>query len=179
MRLPDNPLINRLLIALATTILVVWFYPHARLHQYLYEQDRPLNYNQLIAPFDIPFNPDSMTVQSIRDTLQKNFIPIYSEYPAVVDSIVNELPSGAYKSRVASIIRHEYARGVVDQAVMGDIRDGKLPKIRILRRNILSEQSTAGLTSTKEVYMALDKGAPDQAMREYIAEAKVQQIRRL
>ncbi|MDE6300932.1 MAG: HDIG domain-containing protein [Muribaculaceae bacterium] len=178
MKFPDNPLLKRLLTALAATIIMVWFYPHARLHQYLYEQDRPWNYNQLIAPFDIPIHPDSLTVQSIRDTLQKRFIPIYSVYPAVVDSIVNELPAGHYRNQVAAIIRAEYAKGVVDPTVMAEIRDGKLPKIRILRRNILSESSTASLISPREVYLALDHGASDQAMRQYIADAKLQQILR-
>lgn len=178
MRLPDNPLLKRVLIALAATLIVVWFYPHARLHQYLYEQGRPWNYNQLIAPFDIPIHPDSLTVQAIRDTLQKKFIPIYSESRNVADSIVRELPAGHYKNQVADIIRREYAKGVVDPSVMAEIRDGKLPRVRILRRNILSESSTAGFTSPREVYMAVDRDASDQAMHRYIAEAKLQQLLR-
>lgn len=178
MRIPDNPLIKRLAIALAATIIVVWFYPHARLHQYLYEQDRPWNYNQLIAPFDIPIHPDSLTVQAIRDTLRTRFIPIYTEDRSVVDSIIRELPSGSYKNQVAALLRKEYAHGVVDVSVMSDIRDGKLPKVRILRRNILSESGTSGFISMREVYLAIDNASTDQAMHQYIADANLQQILR-
>ena len=176
MRIPDNPTLKRVLIALATTIVVVWFYPHARLHQYLYEQGRPWNYNQLIAPFDIPIHPDSLTVQAIRDTLQKSFVPIYSESGQIVDSIVDALPAGAYRAQVANLIRHEYAKGVVEPSVMAEIRDGKLPKIRILRRNILSETSTGNMASPREVYLAIDKAATDPAMRQYLSESHLQHL---
>ena len=178
MTIPDNPILKRVLTAVVATIIIVWFYPHARLHQYLYEQGRPWNYNQLIAPFDIPIHPDSLTVQAIRDTLQKSFVPIYSESATVVDSIVNELPAGPYRSHLGTLIRHEYAKGVVDPAVMADIRDGKLGKIRILRRNILSESSTAAMTSPREVYLAIDKQATDQAMRQYMSDANLQGLLR-
>ena len=54
-------LLKKILIALAATLIIVYFYPHPEANRYNYEEGRPWNYSKLIAPFDIPVHPDSAT----------------------------------------------------------------------------------------------------------------------
>lgn len=181
LRLPENQILRTILVALAATVVIVWFYPHPRASQYIYEEGRPWNYNQLIAPFDIPIHPDSLTVQAVRDTLQSRFVPIYSYEAAVVDSIIDELPkshSANYHSRLASIIRKAYKEGVVDVATIAQVQEGKLPKVRILQKNILSESSTADFTTPRDIYLRIDSAITDPGMRRYFADSGLHGILR-
>lgn len=168
-------------MALAAAIVIVWVYPHQRNSQYIYEQGRPWNYNQLIAPFDIPIHPDSLTVQAIRDTLQARFVPIYTYNADVIDSIVDELPSSQghrYASRLASLLRRYYEHGVVASTTIGQIREGSLPKVRLLEKNILSESSTAAFTSPRDIYLRIDSAITDPEMRRYFISANLHSLLR-
>lgn len=178
MKLPDKKNSNRILLTLAAIIIIVWFYPHRNVNQFVYEQGRPWNYAQLIAPFDIPIHPDSMTIKAVRDTLELRFVPIYKYDHNVTDSISAALPQAgsAYANRLASYIRTAYARGVISSGDMEKARAGKLSKVRILEKNILSEESTAGFTTPREVYRLLDSIITDEKLHEYFVNADLPNI---
>ena len=74
--LTSNSLLKRIGVALVVAVVMGWFYPHPQSHQFIYEEGRPWNYAQLIAPFDIPIHPDSATLRAARDTLDARFVPI-------------------------------------------------------------------------------------------------------
>ena len=85
-------LLKKILIALAATIVIVYFYPHPEANRYNYEEGRPWNYSKLIAPFDIPVHPDSATLLAARDSLDARFVPIYELNQLIIDTIVRRLP---------------------------------------------------------------------------------------
>jgi len=174
----ENNMLKRVLAALAAAVIIVWFYPHPGRHKFIYEQGRPWNYNQLIAPFDIPIHPDSLTVKAIRDTLDARFVPIYHVRPQVVDSIIDALPRSPMSSRLGSIIRKAYSNGVVEPSVMAKIREGELPRVRILQRNILNEESTASFTTPRELYLHIDSVVTDPAMHRYFLAADLHSLLR-
>ena len=174
--IPTNSLLRRVLLALATAVVIVWFYPHQRSSQYIYEQGRPWNYSQLIAPFDIPIHPDSLTVQAIRDTLTESFVPIYTINTNVIDTIIKELPKGHNSARLGKMLRRYYEQGVVESGVLGQIREGKLPRVRLLEKNILSEQSTAVFTSPRDIYHRLDSAITDPDLRRYFISANLHSL---
>ena len=152
-------LTTNIILAAIAAVVIVWFYPHPETSRYNYEEGRPWNYAQLIAPFDIPVHPDSMTLQRARDTLDAHFVPIYELNQLKADSIVRRLPASPgnnYASRVGQALRRLYAEGVVDSDTRDLIRSGKLPKVRILEKNILSEMSTSQFLSPRDVYALLD-----------------------
>jgi hypothetical protein len=178
--IPQNHL-KRIIMAIVATVIIVWFYPHQNSCIYVYEEGRPWNYAQLIAPFDIPIHADSATVKAVRDTLNARFVPIYKLDESVVDSIINELPAErgtANKNKIAPILRKYYAEGVVEAATMTKILDGELPRIRVLEGNILSERSTSGLTSTRDIYLQLDSLITDPNVRRYFTGSNIQNILR-
>ncbi len=172
-----NGLVQRILIALAATIVIVYFYPHPESNRFNYEEGRPWNYAKLIAPFDIPIHPDSATIEAARDTLDKRFVPIYELNQLIIDTIVRRLPDApGYKNRLSSEIRKIYASGVVDMRTKDEISAGKLPKVRILDKNILSEMSTSAFTSPRDVYLYLDSVIVDPELHKYFARANLQNI---
>ena len=167
-----KPLLQRIGIAIIAAFIVVWLYPHLKSHQFIYEEGRPWNYAQLIAPFDIPIHPDSATLRIARDTLDARFVPIYTLDAHVVDTIIGLLPDPGsdYNRRAARILRRGYERGVVD---LPKIRAGELPRIRILEKNVLSEMSAANLTSPRDIYLLIDSTTTDPGLRAYFMAANV------
>lgn len=170
-----KPLLQRIGIAIIAAFIVVWLYPHLKSHQFIYEEGRPWNYAQLIAPFDIPIHPDSATLRIARDTLDARFVPIYTLDTHVVDTIIGLLPDPGsdYNRRAARILRRGYERGVVDLPTMTKIRAGELPRIRILEKNVLSEMSAANLTSPRDIYLLIDSTTTDPGLRAYFMAANV------
>jgi hypothetical protein len=171
----------RIAIALIAAIVIVYFYPHRQTSRYNYEEGRPWSYAKLIAPFDIPIHPDSLTLRKAKDTLDARFVPVYELNQLVIDTIIKSLPKSPgsdYQSRLALRLRRIYAAGVVDADTKAQIVSGKLPKVRILEKNILSEMSTADFTSLSEVYQELDSTITDAGMHKYFASASLQNLLR-
>lgn len=172
-------LINKLLIALVATIVIVYFYPHPESNRYNYEEGRPWSYSKLIAPFDIPIHPDSATMQAARDSLDAHFVPIYQLNQLMIDTIVSKLPQAKdnrLRNRLAQELRQVYADGVVDMRTMESVNRGLLPKVRILEKNILSEAPTASFFSPREAYQYLDSTITDPELRSYFLSANLQNI---
>lgn len=181
MKASKSSILNKILIALAATLVIVYFYPHPEANRYYYEEGRPWNYSKLIAPFDIPVHADSATLQAARDSLDAHFVPIYELNQLIVDTIVNTLPSSRdkqHRSRLASELRKAYASGVVNMQTKDAIVKGSLKKIRVLDKNILSEMPTANLSSPRDVYLYLDSVFTDSAMSRYISNANLQELLR-
>jgi hypothetical protein len=169
----------RIAIALIATIIIVYFYPHHQSSRYNYEEGRPWNYAKLIAPFDIPIHPDSLTLRKAKDTLEARFVPVYELNQLVVDTVIKSLPKVAgtdYASRLGSHLRKAYAGGVVDEETKDRIDKGTLPKVRILEKNILSEMSTADFMSPREVYLYLDSTVTDPILRRYMSTVKLAEL---
>lgn len=172
-------LLKKILLALAATIVIVYFYPHPEANRYNYEEGRPWNYSKLIAPFDIPIHPDSATLIAARDSLNARFVPIYELNQLIIDTIVGRLPASSdpsLRSRLAQELRGLYATGIVDLTTGDEIAAGKLPKVRILEKNILSEMSTSGFTSPRDAYLYLDSVITDSALHRYFMQANLQNL---
>lgn len=179
MNLSNNGLLKRILMALAATVVIVYFYPHPQANRFNYEEGRPWNYAQLIAPFDIPVHPDSATLIAARDTLDAHFVPIYELNQLIIDTIVSRLPSApgtSFQKRLGAELRKIYASGVVDMRTREEIEGGRLPKVRILDKNILSEMSTSGFSSLRDVYLYLDSTITDNDLHQYFLRANLQNI---
>lgn len=175
----QSNLLNKILIALAAMVVIVYFYPHPEANRYTYEEGRPWNYNKLIAPFDIPVHADSATILAARDTLDAHFVPIYELNQLIIDTIINRLPPAPgtrLPQQLAAELRPLYASGVVDMRTRDEISSGRLPKVRILDKNVLSEMSTGAFTSPRDVYVYLDSVITDPDLHQYFVRAKLQNL---
>ncbi|MDE6206936.1 MAG: HDIG domain-containing protein [Muribaculaceae bacterium] len=171
--------IKKILIAIAAAIVIVYFYPHPEANRFNYEEGRPWNYTKLIAPFDIPIHADSAALQAARDTLEAHFVPIFELNQLTIDTVLQRLPATTnahLRQRLGAELRKIYATGVVERAVKEDIDNGKLPKVRILDKNVLSESSTSAFSSPREAYLYLDSTITDSTLHHYFEQANLQTI---
>ncbi|MGN0211176.1 MAG: HD family phosphohydrolase [Muribaculaceae bacterium] len=170
MKTPEKSLTQRVLIALASVALIVWFYPHQHSVKYHYEEGRPWNYAQLIAPFDIPVHVDSATIVQSQDSLSKHFRPVYSIDKSVVDSVIMALPPtmAFMRDNVEQTLRNIYKSGVVEDSVIIAAKAGQLHNIRILSGNVLHDVSTNNLISPREFFAHLDSLIPNEIVRRYV-----------
>lgn len=171
---------QKILLALGVAILIVYFYPRNEAKRYIYQEGRPWNYAKLIAPFDIPIHADNATVQAAQDSLQAHFVPIYELNQLIIDTIVANLPASdpALRDALASRLRGVYASGVVDIGTRDQIADGRLPRIRLLDKNVLTEMSTSGFTSPRDAYLFLDTTITDTTLHRYFVRANLQNLLR-
>lgn len=180
-RLSKRGMAGRLLICLAAAVIITYFYPHPESSHFNYEENRPWNYAKLIAPFDIPIHADSATILAARDSLDAKFVPVYQINQLMVDSVIAELPKlqgTNYHNELAARLRRIYSSGVVDAQTREKIAEGKLPKVRILDKNVLSEMSTSHFTSARDIYLRLDSTISDPGLHQYFSSANLQNILR-
>jgi len=172
-------LLKKILIALAATLIIVYFYPHPEANRYNYEEGRPWNYSKLIAPFDIPVHPDSATIIAARDSLSARFVPIFELNQLIIDTIVSRLPEAPgtnLQRRLGAELRKIYSSGIVDMRTREEIEQGRLPKVRILNKNVLSEMSTSAFTSHRDAYVYLDSVIPDPELHQYFLRSNLQNL---
>ncbi len=172
-------LLKKILIALAATLIIVYFYPHPEANRYNYEEGRPWNYSKLIAPFDIPVHPDSATIIAARDSLSARFVPIFELNQLIIDTIVSRLPEAPgtnLQRRLGAELRKIYSSGMVDMRTREEIEQGRLPKVRILNKNVLSEMSTSAFTSPRDAYVYLDSVITDPELYQYFLRSNLQNL---
>ena len=172
-------LLKKILIALAATLIIVYFYPHPEANRYNYEEGRPWNYAKLIAPFDIPVHPDSATIIAARDSLSARFVPIYELNQLIIDTIVSRLPEAPgtnLQRRLGAELRKIYSSGMVDMRTREEIEQGRLPKVRILEKNVLSDMSTSAFTSPRDAYVYLDSIITDPELHQYFLRSNLQNL---
>lgn len=164
------PLLTRnVLMALAFTILIVLIYPHSRTSHYIYEQGRPWNYAQLIAPFDVPIHPDSATVTRVLDSLQSSFKPLYIRTHVNLDSIMRiaqsrmdafdngdkTAPKGKaltqFYNDLRYLLAHAYERGVLDDSLPESIGTRHPAVGRVRQGNTLRTQSLKGMITRSQL----------------------------
>lgn len=172
-------LLKKILLALAATLIIVYFYPHPEANRYNYEEGRPWNYSKLIAPFDIPVHPDSATIIAARDSLSARFVPIFELNQLIIDTIVSRLPEAPgtnLQRRLGAELRKIYSSGMVDMRTREEIEQGRLPKVRILNKNVLSEMSTSAFTSPRDAYVYLDSVITDPELHQYFLRSNLQNL---
>ncbi len=178
-KLSKRGMAGRLLVCLVTALVITYFYPHPESSHYNYEQNRPWSYAKLIAPFDIPIHADSATILAARDSLEAHFVPVYEINQLMIDSVIEGLPyvhNAPYRNDLAARLRKIYSQGVVDSDTREKIEEGKLPKVRILEKNVLSEMSTSHFSSVRDIYLQLDSAISNEAFHEYFTSANLQQL---
>lgn len=158
-----------ILIALATVVVLFYFFPRSGTQRYNYELGRPWAYAQLLAPFDIPIRPDTASVARATDSLKKVFVPVYRYDAALADSLIRALPrqlTALQRQGLAQMLRRAYAHGVMPNQADRRAIPGATDTLRLMRANVLQRTSSAALISIDtlrtQVLRYLSHGATDQ-----------------
>lgn len=172
-----HPRLPYLLMALAALVVIVYFYPHPSVSHYKYEEGRPWNYAQLIAPFDIPIHPDSASVAASLDSLNASFVPVYSRLSFNVDSVMriarsrmnaiakpgeegaaddNTFENAAgFAQALSNLLNTAYSRGVLADSLPESLGTTHRAKVRMRHGNVLQTfPATRMLTRSRLLNMA-------------------------
>lgn len=173
---------TQILTLLIGTFIVVWLLPRRSTSTYIYQVNRPWNYQLLTAPFDIPIRPDSLSAEAAIDSINRTFVPVYKRLTSVDDAVrtrlVRELGevsnvSATTRSRLMQRVRELYDRGIVDEEVYNDISCGRLPAVRVANGNVLTKKSTANLRSPRRAYEWLKEQMPGDEAHYAIEQSKI------
>lgn len=151
---------TQILTLLLGIAFVVWLLPRRSASSYIYQVNRPWNYQLLTAPFDIPIRPDSMSAQAAIDSINRTFIPVYKRLSTVDENVSAQLSKAlngidvpaSVRSQLTSRLKEVYSRGVVDEEVFNDISTGRLPAVRVVNGNSLVRKPTSQLRSPRRAY---------------------------
>lgn len=142
--------------ALAVILLIL---PRADHQSYNYELNQPWKYPLLTAPFDMPILRDSASLTSLRDSVNKNFVPFAKRDPRVAELNISRfrtiaatsLPSGDV-ARITSLLADVYQRGLVDQQVYEAINNQGQKKIRIATDSSASAETNVVTVDASEMF---------------------------
>ncbi len=134
---------SQILTLLLGIAFVVWLLPRHSTSRYIYQVNRPWNYQLLTAPFDLPIRPDSLSAQAAIDSINRTFVPVYKRQAPVEDNVRSGFAraldkiniSASTRSQLNARLRDVYAAGIVDEDAYNDISTGRLPAVCVVSGN--------------------------------------------
>ena len=174
--LPGHKITLRALLFFAAVTLIVYFLPRTDKNHYIYEVNRPWSYALLTAPFDIPVHLDSASVAVLKDSIDRNFEPVYvrdlaaektliSDYTTRLNSAKGLDITPAQKNQIIRAIRNIYENGIVDRDTYQRIASGQLPSVRFIHDNVAISMPTDHYLSAFRAYEHLDSTLRDRDVR--------------
>lgn len=107
----------------------------------VYTSGRPWNYPKLIAPFDIPIEYDSVSVKRIKDSIEADFVPIYSVKNDVKKKSLDNITSALSeigtlnvmeRNRIIADAKRVFDAGIIDIDTHNKILKGDIKELRII-----------------------------------------------
>ncbi|MEG1539952.1 MAG: hydrolase, partial [Muribaculaceae bacterium] len=173
--------IVRGLFFVATVLIISFFLPRTDKFEYDYSLGKPWSYSLLTAPFDIPINLDSLSLQREKDSINSNFINIYKHDESIAKREIGELSTnlakiGASTSDlliITNTVAQIYKNGIIDSKTYDDVVTGKQPNLRYIINNVVTPIPTDDMLSPKRAYALIDSILPDWALQEAMDNAHI------
>lgn len=135
---PTRRRLIRVALLLAATAIVLLLLPRTDHQSFTYELNQPWRYQLLTADFDMPIMRDSTSARILRDSIDKDFVPILTRDTAAVGETISRLRSSLHGvvttdqfQHLSALVRMVYANGVADSKTYDRIHSLKSPKIRL------------------------------------------------
>lgn len=119
----------KLLLIAGATAVIMLLLPHNDVQDYVYEENQPWRYPLLMADFDMEVKRDAESAQRMRDSIDRNFLPIIKRQDDKADrriQMFNRAITGKTPdvSRLVlnKLLNEIYARGVLDSKVYDRIQ---------------------------------------------------------
>ena len=174
-------------LAFACAVLLMFYLrPTTNENRYIYEINRPWNYNLLTAPFDIPVRHDTVSSMAIRDSLAASFEPVYERNQAKEQQIYGRsatrlLTAGnsvqltpAQRNQILSAMRKVYETGVIDISRLPKRADSTaISNVRMIKGDIAESRSVTEFLTPRQAYARLDSIISDPTLHNAIATARL------
>ena len=175
MKFDSKKITTHIIWLFATIALIVYFLPQKKDQTLSFEENRPWDHRELIAPFEIYIYPDTANV---TDSLQNAFIPIAKYDNKIFDSIAAVVSNNNYyiAQKILPKIQNQYEIGVIDAESYSLIENGKLPSLRMLDGKVLNKIETSHFVSPRRLYLMIDSLIQDTTSRNALKEMNIQQL---
>lgn len=131
----------RTLLLLGATAVIMLLLPHNDTQHYTYEMYQPWRYQLLMANFDMEVKRDSASAQQMRDSIDRDFIPIVKKQTEAgiantrkFDGMIAGLVPAEARAILNNLLDEIYTRGVVDSKTYERIHANPLHEARIANR---------------------------------------------
>ena len=174
-------------IFVIATLLVAYCLPKEDENHYAYQVGRPWSYSLLTAPFDIPIHLDSVSARMVKDSIDRNFEPVFKRDVALEKAMVSN-----YATRIASArdleitpsernqllneIKRIYEDGIVDRVTYSEIVNHTMPTVRFIHDNVAISMPTGAFMSARSAYSRLDSVFPDQRFHQAIVATRLSEM---
>lgn len=125
-------------MAIILTAVVLALMPHADRQSYSYELNQPWKYPLLTAPFDMPIMRDSTSLTTLRDSVDKHFVPFVKREANIAKDVTERFSSAAYGSVdshdiaiVQQLLAQVYKIGVMDPDLYARVTEYTGSKVRM------------------------------------------------
>lgn len=173
----DN--IIRALLFVVTALIIVWLLPRKQGNAYHYEMGKPWAYSLLTAPSDMPIYLDSIRSQYVRDSITRDFVPVYvrdvtaekstvSAYASRINTTQGLELSPGERNQLINALRNILENGLVDQTTYQEARTGKLTEVRFIHDNTAISIPTRNFLSARVAYSSLDSMFNERRFRKAI-----------
>lgn len=172
----------------ASVALIFYFRPTTNENRYLYEINRPWNYNLLTAPFDIPVYHDTISAMAIRDSLEASFEPAFIRDRAKENQILSKTASrmlkatsvgitDAQRSRILGRLREVYQTGVIDVAGLPKRSDSaQVTSVKIIEGDLATSRPVSDFLSPRQAYSRLDSLISDPELHDAIVATRISEL---
>lgn len=138
MKKKTKDILGIILLLIGATALLLFLMPHNDTQNYTYELNQPWRYQLLTADFDMEMKRDSASSQRMRDSIDREYLPIIKRLDDVAAArvtrfsrfITGKTPPQAHAVLV-NLLNEIYARGVVDANVYSRILKASPHEARI------------------------------------------------
>ena len=155
----------RLLLVLATTVLIVWFMPRNDAQQFQYEIGEPWHYGTIIAKYDFPIYKTDEALQQERDSLLSMFQPYYNYDDQVESQAIGKFRSDFAKGMpdlpanferiIVDRLHRLYQAGIMSTPDYNALHGDTTRLIRVIFGKNAESVQTGCIYSTKSAYEQL------------------------
>lgn len=172
----------------AAVLLMFFLRPKTNENRYIYEINRPWNYNLLTAPFDIPVYHDTISSMAIRDSLEQSFEPVFVMNQAMESQILSKSASRliqastnplspTQRTMVLAKLREIYQTGVIDINNLPKRDDNStITNIRILKGDLAESQPVSAFLTPRQAYARLDSLMADPVLHNAVVAARLSDL---
>ncbi|MDE7410559.1 MAG: HDIG domain-containing protein [Paramuribaculum sp.] len=164
----------RLTLFVIAVAAIFLFRPTMKSSSYEFTVNRPWTYNLLTAPFDIPVRLDSVSEAHLRDSLDRNFEPVYyrdteiensmlQRFVEELESLNNEHATQRNRQIITARLRYIYNKGII----ASEAADSR--SIRMITNNVISSKPIASFFTMRRAYTDIDSALTSSSARKLIA----------
>lgn len=165
----------RALLFLAAITVILLLLPRKTTRSMNFQEGRPWNHSLLTAPFDIPIYRDSATIRIMRDSLNAEFIPVFTRDDSKGNELLRVLAglpkvSPAEREGIRRAVASAYSKGIVSAEDLARISRDNITELRFVKDNELERRPISGFRSPRQVYLHIDSLYPVSNVRSALAQ---------